>query len=422
MKIVKRIWILFVIIILLINCNVFADNNSQLIYTQKTDIYCIIDNLFIESYLINGFTYLPLNKLVDYGFDIKNEGNQIVLDRKKIFYFDGDYSSSSADNSNLLVSENTIPVMIRGNKANTYLVDGEIVIQADELNVFGDFVWIDNGRKIAISIVRNELINAFENATDLVEENNGYYRIGQQDNNGVWNGIVKTSYFNGPTYLGYMIDGVYEGVVLGYRKHKPYLAEMTELETMKNGKKNGYCEYYLGYNNKAESAGTTKSSYGMYVDNELKNGEYTIYSDYSCNTTTYSVTNYEKHIIHSTHNYKHEKTDANILYNGKKVEFDVQPVSEKDRILIPLRGLFEKMGALVEWKNDDRSIKVIMNDKTICIKIDSHVAMINNNTKYMDVPPRLVNDKTMIPLRFLSEELDFKVEWDEESRTAKISK
>ena len=52
--------------------------------------------------------------------------------------------------------------------------------------------------------------------------------------------------------------------------------------------------------------------------------------------------------------------------------------------------------------------------------IDKKTATVNGSQKEMDVPARLINDKTMIPLRFLSEELGYKVDWDEDTRTVTI--
>ena len=59
-------------------------------------------------------------------------------------------------------------------------------------------------------------------------------------------------------------------------------------------------------------------------------------------------------------------------------------------------------------------------DDIISFSIDDTSANVNNTVKTMDVPARLINDKTMIPLRFLSEELGYKVEWDNKTRTAII--
>ena len=80
------------------------------------------------------------------------------------------------------------------------------------------------------------------------------------------------------------------------------------------------------------------------------------------------------------------------------------------------------MGADVDWEVATRTAVVKNDEATILFSIDNTTAKINSMNKEMDVPARLVNGKTMVPLRFLSEELGFNVEWDEETRTATISK
>jgi len=107
---------------------------------------------------------------------------------------------------------------------------------------------------------------------------------------------------------------------------------------------------------------------------------------------------------------------------GKILGFDVEPIIESDRTLVPLRFIFETLGADVDWEDSTRTAIVQNDEATILFSIDNTTASVNSVTKTMDVPARLVNDKTMVPLRFLSEELGFNVVWDEVTRTATISK
>ena len=94
---------------------------------------------------------------------------------------------------------------------------------------------------------------------------------------------------------------------------------------------------------------------------------------------------------------------------------------ENDFTLVPMRFLFEQMGAEVYWEETSQTATVKKNDDTISFSIDQVSADVNNTEKIMDVPARLINGKTMIPLRFLSEELGYKVEWESETRTVIIS-
>ena len=101
-----------------------------------------------------------------------------------------------------------------------------------------------------------------------------------------------------------------------------------------------------------------------------------------------------------------------VILNDKVLCFDVPPEVENDRILVPMRFLFEQMGAEVEWDNDTQTATVLQESDEIAFQINNLSANVNSQPQTMDVPARLINDKTMIPLRFLSEHLGYTVEWD----------
>ena len=85
-----------------------------------------------------------------------------------------------------------------------------------------------------------------------------------------------------------------------------------------------------------------------------------------------------------------------------------------------MRFLFEQMGADVEWDQAARTATATMNGTTVAFSIDDTTAEVNGTAVTMDVPARLINDKTMVPLRFLSENMGYTVTWDDATRTAVI--
>ena len=85
---------------------------------------------------------------------------------------------------------------------------------------------------------------------------------------------------------------------------------------------------------------------------------------------------------------------------------------------MPIRFLFERMGSTVEWNDTERSATVSMNGQTLKVTIDDTTAIVNGNKEQLDVPARLINNKTMIPLRFISERLGADVTYDEENHIA----
>ena len=107
-----------------------------------------------------------------------------------------------------------------------------------------------------------------------------------------------------------------------------------------------------------------------------------------------------------------------IEFDGNILGFDVPPIIEDGSTLVPMRFLFEQMGADVEWDSETQTATATLDNKAVTFSIDNVNARINNKPAKMDVPARLVNGKTMVPLRFLSENMGYDVDWDADSRTA----
>lgn len=115
-----------------------------------------------------------------------------------------------------------------------------------------------------------------------------------------------------------------------------------------------------------------------------------------------------------------QKEAPHVQLNGNILGFEQPPVIDDGRTLVPMRFLFEQMGAQVMWNDGTQTATVIQNGQKIEFKINDKTAKVNDVEKTMDVPARLVGDKTMVPLRFLSEGLGYTVAWDDESCMAII--
>ena len=103
------------------------------------------------------------------------------------------------------------------------------------------------------------------------------------------------------------------------------------------------------------------------------------------------------------------------------VSFDVPPQIINDRTMVPMRAVFEMFGMAVEWNGELRTITATQEDKVIRMQIDSHVLIISSEARYLDVPPTIVESRTLVPVRAISEALDCKVEWDGETRKVVIT-
>ncbi|MDD4239462.1 MAG: copper amine oxidase N-terminal domain-containing protein [Desulfotomaculaceae bacterium] len=106
--------------------------------------------------------------------------------------------------------------------------------------------------------------------------------------------------------------------------------------------------------------------------------------------------------------------------DGQALTFDVQPIIVNDRTLVPLRAIFEALGTEVQWYEETQTVKAIKADTEVTLVIDGE-AYINGELATLDVPARIVNDRTLVPLRFVSEAMDCQVDWIDTTQTVLIN-
>lgn len=107
-----------------------------------------------------------------------------------------------------------------------------------------------------------------------------------------------------------------------------------------------------------------------------------------------------------------------VKVNGNYMQSDTPPIIRNDRVLVPLRTIFEALDASVEWDSTTRTVTAQKGVTLISLQIGNKNASINNQSKTTDVAPIIHNNRTMVPLRFVSESLGEPVFWDEINRTA----
>ena len=100
---------------------------------------------------------------------------------------------------------------------------------------------------------------------------------------------------------------------------------------------------------------------------------------------------------------------------------DVAPFIEADRTLVPLRFLGEALGARFHWDGEERRVTFTRDDREIILWIDQHQALINGRQVELDVPPRILRSRTVVPLRFVGETLGADFLWEEETRRITIT-
>lgn len=117
------------------------------------------------------------------------------------------------------------------------------------------------------------------------------------------------------------------------------------------------------------------------------------------------------------------KDGINVLLNGGYIEFpDVVPQNIEGRVLVPIRTISEEMGAEVLYEHETRTVTIIDGDNTIILNIGETTAYINDVENELDVPANVIDGRTMVPIRFVSEAMDSVVEWDGDTKTVIIFK
>ncbi|MGI5920178.1 MAG: ABC transporter substrate-binding protein [Syntrophomonadaceae bacterium] len=102
----------------------------------------------------------------------------------------------------------------------------------------------------------------------------------------------------------------------------------------------------------------------------------------------------------------------NVFLNGQKISFDVSPVIENGRTLIPMREVFEKLGADISWDNYTQTVTAITDTDSVKLQIGNEYATVAGQAVQLDVPGKIINGRTMIPVRFISQIFVASVDWD----------
>jgi hypothetical protein len=115
-------------------------------------------------------------------------------------------------------------------------------------------------------------------------------------------------------------------------------------------------------------------------------------------------------------------TPVTVTLNGEAVAFEgTPPMMVKGRVMVPLRGVFERMGARVGWHPEENSLVTVETaDKKIDCWVGRRFAEIDGEQVRLDAAPVLVNGRTLVPLRFIAEALGAEVSWDAPASTVVI--
>ena len=117
--------------------------------------------------------------------------------------------------------------------------------------------------------------------------------------------------------------------------------------------------------------------------------------------------------------------EISVIIDGTKVEFDVPPMMQNDRVFVPLRKIGEALGAVVGWEEETQTVTFSKGDITNVLVVGERTAVKNSaegtETFQMDVAPFIINDRTLVPVRYISESFQMTVDWDNDTQTVYIT-
>lgn len=114
--------------------------------------------------------------------------------------------------------------------------------------------------------------------------------------------------------------------------------------------------------------------------------------------------------------------DVYVTVDGQRVEFEgTQPQMMGDHVMVPLRGVFERMGANVDWNASDQMVMARRNGTKVELRINNTQAYINGHAVPVQYPAQVIEGSTMVPIRFISESLGADVTWDDDASTVFIT-
>lgn len=113
--------------------------------------------------------------------------------------------------------------------------------------------------------------------------------------------------------------------------------------------------------------------------------------------------------------------NISVYLDGNQIQFDVQPQIINDRTMVPLRTIFEALGASVDWNEETRTVTSAKNSTYVSLTVDSADMSVNGTSVALDAPACVIDGRTLVPIRAISEAYNTSVDWDASSRTVYIT-
>ena len=113
--------------------------------------------------------------------------------------------------------------------------------------------------------------------------------------------------------------------------------------------------------------------------------------------------------------------EISVILDNNPITFDVPPQIINERTMVPLRAIFEALGASVDWNQETKTVTSAKGDTTIQLTIDSDTMYVNGSPRTLDSPACIVDGRTLVPVRAISEAYNTNVDWNGDTKTVTIS-
>ncbi|MDN9012074.1 N-acetylmuramoyl-L-alanine amidase family protein [Brevibacillus laterosporus] len=115
------------------------------------------------------------------------------------------------------------------------------------------------------------------------------------------------------------------------------------------------------------------------------------------------------------------KGNIQLRIEGRSVNAEVPPLISNGRTLVPVRVIAEGLGAKIDWNQQERKAKITKDNREVILQLNSKKAYINGKAQTLEAAPELMNNRMLLPLRFVGEALGATVGWENDSRTVIVN-
>jgi hypothetical protein len=119
---------------------------------------------------------------------------------------------------------------------------------------------------------------------------------------------------------------------------------------------------------------------------------------------------------------KGENPQVQVVLDGNIIQFDQEALLVEGRVLVPVRKIFESLGGTVEFNQETKELVGNIGDKSIKLTLGEKTATLNGEVIALDVPAQIINDRVLVPVRFIAECIGKKINWDQNNYVVSLDK